>query len=128
MKTPRTDRRCGALTVSRRSAASGLPFPLLRTADPGEADEAADLKLLPAVQHREFHLVDLAALGVEDVAAAPGVAVLVHAPHDVHAFDRLVLALAVAFPAQRHLAVAGDVFRAAVEQLYDGGLELAVLV
>src|SRR6185312_1533265 len=113
---------------SHAGGRSGLSFPDLRATDPGKADVAAHIELLAPIEHRELDLVDLAALGVEDVAAVPDSVVLVHAPHDVHAFDRLVLALAIALLAQCHRAIAGDVFRTAVEQFHDVRLQLAVVV
>src|SRR6185312_11229397 len=103
-----------------------LAFPGLAAAQQREADVAVHVELLPAVLQRELHLVDLAVLGIEDLAAVPHVAVLAHAPQDGHALDRLVLALAVALRAFRMLAVAGDGFRAAVEQLHHLAFQRAV--
>src|SRR5688572_9076484 len=83
------------------SRISALAHPRLRAPEQREALEAPHLELLAAFNRGQDAAVDLAGLRIEDLAAFPFVAVLLHAPDDRHSGDRLVLALTLAGRADR---------------------------
>src|SRR5690348_10889427 len=86
----------------------GLPRPHLRPAQQRKADVTMHVQLLAVVGEPQPHLVGLAVVRVEDLPAIPLVAVLLHAPHDGHAFDRLVVALAFALVADGMMTLLGE--------------------
>src|SRR5690606_59149 len=99
------------------AAASLLADPDLRLADEGHA--AGHLQLAAALDQLHLRLVDLALVGLEDGAAGVGIAAALHSADDLHAGDRLVLAVVTAL-------VAGRVGPAGIEQLDDAAAEAAV--
>src|ERR1700676_2696188 len=69
-----------------------LSDPGLRASEQRHADIPAHHEFLSAVVEVHLALVDLAVLGVEDLAAFPSVAIGFHAVDDRHAFHWLILA------------------------------------
>src|SRR5690606_7491567 len=100
-----------------RTCSAILALPDLRLADEGHA--ALHLELATALDLLHLRLVHLAIVGLEDGAAAVGVAVALHAADDFHAGDRLALAIVLAL-------VAGRIGFAGIEQLDDAAAERAV--
>src|SRR5581483_2396110 len=97
-----------------------FPLPHLRPPQQREADVSVHVELLAVIHELQFDFVGLAVLGIEDLAAVPHVAVLLHAPHDGHAGHRLVVALAFAVLADRIGALLGE------QHLLDHALQRAV--
>src|SRR5690348_3085584 len=97
-----------------------LAFPHLRPAEQRNADVAVHVQLLAAIGQLQFDLVGLAVVRVEDLAAVPLVAILLHAPHDGHALDRLVVARTFALVADRMRTLLGE------QHLLDDPLQRAV--
>src|SRR3970040_2800353 len=85
----------------RGRAPALLAYPDLGAAEQRKPHEAAYLQLLAACDRAQRCRIHLAAGGIQDLAAFPLVATALHAPQDHHSLDRLVLALAAAFLAQR---------------------------
>src|SRR5690606_22257043 len=77
------------------------PLPGLCLAQQRKTHETTDLQLLTVVGQAHLHRVDFAGGRVEDLAALPLVASARDTPHHDHAFNRLILAVAVAFGALR---------------------------
>src|SRR5690606_38136895 len=98
--------------------AASLADPGLRLADEGDA--AGNLQLPAAVDQGQLGLVHLALVGLEDGAAGIlAAAVGLHSADDLHAGDRLALAVVTAL-------VAGRVGAAGVDQFDDPAAEAAV--
>src|SRR5882757_3342243 len=84
-----------ASQVRSRATKAGpllLSDPGLRASEQRHADIPAHHEFLSAVVEMHLALVDLAVLGIEDLAAFPSVAIGSHAVDDRHAFHWLILA------------------------------------
>lgn len=66
-----------------------------------EPNVAVDSEDLATVLERNGAVIDVAALGIQNVAAGPLIAVLAHSPQDLQAQDRLVFERASAADAER---------------------------
>src|SRR3546814_5391868 len=123
-------RRCRVPACRRRwrGGSPASPSPSSMVAQPGlaaaqqrHADEAAHAQAFAVVLQAHFGVVDLAVLRIEDGTAGPAVAILLHAPEEGHADDRLVLAGTFAFVADRVRLLVGP-----VESFCDTALQFAV--
>jgi len=83
------------------------PLPHLATAKQRNADVAVHIQLVAAFGQAQLHAIDLAVFRIEDFAAVPYVAIFADVPHDHHALDGLILALTVAFLADRMRTIVG---------------------
>src|SRR5690606_3569473 len=104
-------------TVTRCGGGALLADPDLRFADEGHA--AGHLELAAALDQFHLRLVHLALVGLEDGAAGIRIALGLHPADDLHAGDRLALAVVPAL-------IAGRVRPAGIEQLDDAAAEGAV--
>src|SRR6266446_4230695 len=106
-RAARSPRRNRATTPSLASPTASEPARALIGAQPGlraaqkrEADEAAHLELSAAVGKAHAAAINLAVVRIENFSAGVLLPVPAQPPQDLHAYDRRVLQLAVAFLAQ----------------------------